>query len=314
MTLSLAPLHGVTNRVFRSAYFSRFAGFDEAVAPFVLAVTTERAKSGHFKDFVPDPPVGVPVIPQLLGADSTGFLDSARVLADMGHREVNWNLGCPYPMVAKKGRGSGLLPHPDKIDRFLDAVIPSLGLELSVKLRLGREDPSEILALMPVLNRYPLARVVIHPRLGVQMYRGAVDLEGFARALALCAHPVGYNGDIETPADISRLAGRFPAVREWMIGRAAIRDPFLPARIKGLPLPADEQAALRAFHDDLFRAYREVLCGPAHALDKMKEIWSYLGHSFPDRKRELDSISRAKTLEAYSAAVDALFSRKTAIL
>ncbi len=314
MKLSLAPLHGVTNRVYRSVFFRHFAGFDEAFAPFALAVTTDRAKSGHFKDFVPDPSVGVPVIPQLLGAEPKGFLDSARVLADMGHREVNWNLGCPYPMVAKKGRGSGLLPHPDRIDRFLDAVIPGLGLELSVKLRLGRVDPSEILALMPILNRYPLSRVVIHPRLGVQMYKGSVDLEGFARALAECAHPVGYNGDIESPADVARLATRFPQVREWMIGRAAVRDPFLPARIKGLPLPADGTGALRDFHDDLLRAYRAVLCGPAHALDKMKEIWSYLGVSFPDRRRELDAISRAKTLDAYSAATDALFSRKTAIL
>ena len=312
--LSLAPLHGVTNRVFRAAYLAHFSGFDEAFAPFILAVPTARMKGNHFKDLVPNPRISIPLVPQLLGADSEGFLDCARAIAGMGYGEVNWNLGCPYPMVAKKGRGSGLLPHPDRIDRFLDAVCPRFPLALSVKLRLGRADSAEILALMPVLNRYPLKRVIIHPRLGVQMYKGAVDLEGFSRAASLCSHPVGYNGDIADLRAFGDLAARFPAVGEWMLGRGALWDPFLPARIKGLPLPDDRAETLRAFHDDLFASYREVLCGPAHALDKMKEVWSYLGHSFPRGNQELDGIARAKSIDEYSRAVQALFDRKSTIL
>ena len=312
--LSFAPLHGVTNRVFRAAYFAHFSGFDEAFAPFILAVPTARMKGSHFKDFIPDPRLGVPLVPQLLGADPAGFLDCARAIADMGYGEVNWNLGCPYPMVAKKGRGSGLLPHPDRVDRFLDAVCPRLPLELSVKLRLGRADAAEILALMPVLNRYPLKRVIIHPRLGVQMYKGSVDIEGFSRAAAISAHPVGYNGDIADINTFRNLVARFPKVSEWMLGRGALWDPFLPAQIKGLPLHDDRVETLRAFHDDLFASYRAVLCGPAHALDKMKEVWSYLGHSFPQARRELDGIARAKSIDDYSRAVQALFDRTSAIL
>jgi tRNA-dihydrouridine synthase len=305
--LSLAPLHGVTNRTYRSAYFAHFRGFDEAFAPFILAVPTARMKGSHFKDFVPDPTLGVPLVPQLLGADPEGFLDCARAISGMGYGEVNWNLGCPYPMVAKKGRGSGLLPHPDRIERFLESVCPHLDIELSVKLRLGRHESAEILALMPILNRYPIKRVIIHPRVGVQMYRGAVDLEGFARAASLSAHPVFYNGDIGDSLTLSELAGMFPSVTGWMIGRSALRDPFLPARIKGLELPADEAGTIRAFHDTLFASYREILCGPAHALDKMKEVWTYLGLSFPRAMREREAIARAKDLDSYSRAVDSLF-------
>ena len=312
--LSFAPLHGVTNRVFRAAYFAHFSGFDEAFAPFILAVPTARMKGSHFKDLVPDLRTGLPLVPQLLGAEPEGFLDCSRAIAGMGYGEVNWNLGCPYPMVAKKGRGSGLLPHPDRIDRFLDAVCPRLPLDLSVKLRLGRADPAEIIALMPVLNRYPLKRVIIHPRLGIQMYKGSVDLEGFSRAASVSDHPVGYNGDIADLTAFGELSARFPDVSEWMLGRGALWDPFLPARIKGLPLPDDPTETLRAFHDELFAAYREVLCGPAHALDKMKEVWSYLGHSFPRGSRELDGIARAKSIDEYSRAAQALFGRKSTIL
>jgi tRNA-dihydrouridine synthase len=139
-------------------------------------------------------------------------------------------------MVADKRRGSGLLPYPQAVDGFLDRVCSRLGIGLSVKMRLGRFDPREGEALAPVLNAYPLKKVIVHPRLGVQMYSGTVDLDGFSVLSGALRHPVGYNGDIKTEADFRKLSARFPGVAEWMIGRGALCDPFLPARIKGLPL------------------------------------------------------------------------------
>lgn len=307
--LELAPLHGVTNRTFRKAYFDHFGGFDSAMAPFILAVDTDRAKESHFKDLPPAKDSKVPLVPQLLGNDSKAFVATAKVLADLGYGEVNWNLGCPYPMVAKKGRGSGLLPHPDRIAAFLDEACPRLATALSVKLRLGRADPGEILRVMPILNAHPLLRVIIHPRLGVQMYKGSVDLEGFARAAALSTHRLGYNGDIKDLGSFKVLKTRFPAIRDWMIGRQAVADPFLAGRIKGGPPAADPLGAMRDFHEDLYRGYRDILFGPGHVLDKMKEIWSYLGRSFGGARPALEAIGRAKTLPDYEAAVREVFEK-----
>ncbi len=363
--LQLAPLHGVTNRHYRAAWFSRFGGFDSAMAPFILAVPGSAEKKNHFKDVLPPPSTGEParqggfppvspgeppLIPQILGNDPKSFADTARVLASAGYAEANWNLGCPYPMVAKKFRGSGLLPHPDRIDRFLDAVFREPGMPaLSAKIRLGRADPGEWRAFMPVLNRYPLASVAIHGRIGTQMYRGDVDTASLAEAAAACAHPVVYNGDI-FDADSFRAAVRaVPAAAGWMLGRGALRDPFLPRRIRhecpdafvapgdprsraagdaagdpaarGLPEypgnlppgPPPERGsaawleALAGFHDDLYARYRSVLFGPAHALDKMKEVWTYLGYSFPEAKRELAALARTTGFDGYRAAVDAVF-------
>ncbi len=112
------------------------------------------------------------------------------MLADAGYGEVDWNLGCPYPMVAGKKRGSGLLPYPEAIGEFLDRVCPRLGIGLSVKMRLGRYDARESAALAPVLNAYPLRKVTVHPRIGVQLYGGSVDLEGFAALAGSLRHPV----------------------------------------------------------------------------------------------------------------------------
>ena len=132
------------------------------------------------------------------------------MLADFGYGEVNWNLGCPYPMVTGKRRGAGLLPYPGAIKAFLDEACARSALPISVKLRLGLVDPREILAVMPALNAFPLRRVIIHPRIGAQMYEGDVDLDGFAEAAALCAHDVMYNGDIRNVADFESIRTRFP--------------------------------------------------------------------------------------------------------
>ncbi|MBL8968724.1 MAG: tRNA-dihydrouridine synthase family protein, partial [Spirochaetaceae bacterium] len=234
---------------------------------------------------------------------------TAKVLADLGYAEVNWNLGCPYPMVAKKSRGSGLLPHPDRIAAFFDAVCPRLGIALSVKLRLGRADRDEILRVMPILNAHPLSRVVLHPRLGVQMYKGEVDLEGFARAASLSTHRLGYNGDIKDLASFAAIRARFPAIQDFMIGRRAVADPFLAGRIKGEAPAGDRPDAMRAFHEDLYRGYREILFGPGHVLDKMKEIWTYIGQSFGGVRPALEAIGRAKTLADYEAAAREVFAR-----
>ena len=318
MTLHLAPLHGVTNRVYRAALFRHFGGFDCAMAPFILAVRTSKAKPNHFKDLLPGPVSEsqsealsasdlarprVPLIPQLLGNDPIAFVETAEVLVGLGYAEIDWNLGCPYPMVADKERGSGLLPFPNRIGKVLDAACAMPGLAISVKLRLGRSDPLDIERLMPVLNEHPLSRVIIHPRVGTQMYRGQADVEAFARAAELCRHRVVYNGDIASAEAYEKLAARLPAVDEWMIGRGAVSNPFLAEEIKALAVAGDRSGRLRAWHDELYRSYREALSGPAHVLDKMKEVWSYLGASFPGRPRQLERISRAKSLEAYEVAV-----------
>lgn len=307
MQLYLAPLQGLTNRVFRGVYLRHFPFFDAAFAPFIPAVAVDRMTEKHFKDLIPDSALKIPLVPQVLGNDAPSFIATVKVLAGFGYATVNWNLGCPYSMVAKKGRGSGLLPHPDRIARILDEVCPRLQLPLSVKLRLGRHGRDEILSLMPLFNRYPLKEVIIHARLGIQMYKGEVDLDGFALAAGLSVHPVAYNGDIVDYEAFAELRTRFPSVGVWMIGRGALSDPFFPGRIKGLDPVVDPLGAINAFHDDLYAAYRGVLSGPGHVLDKMKEVWTYLGPSVGGAEAALAAVSRTKTFAAYEGAVRALF-------
>lgn len=312
MMLYLAPLHGVTNWVLRKVLFSHAPGFDRAIAPFILAASPTRSKKNHFRDIIPTEQSSIPIDPQLLGAERDAFTESVAIITSMGYQDINLNMGCPYPLVAKKGRGSGLLPNPAAVSRILDTLCAIDGIRVSVKVRLGRFLPEEILRLMPVLNDYPVSRVIIHPRVGKQMYLGPVDLDGFELAAKACVHEVVYNGDICTKADFERLSQRFPHIKSWMIGRGALMDPFLAGEIKTGKRPENQLELLRAFHDSLYDSYKTVLSGPGHLMDKMKEVWGYLGASFSlvggplARAAPLD-ISRAKNIHAYNDAVDRLF-------
>lgn len=228
---------GITDRLYRKAFAQHFTGVDLAVAPFISSVQARSIKRAYLKDILPENNQSLQVIPQILSNNPDDFLFLANTIFDLGFKEVNWNLGCPSPTVINKKRGSGLLPFPELIDRFLDQVMPHLAGGLSIKLRLGRYHSHEIETLLPILNRYPLTELILHPRLGAQLYSGSVDLEAFAYFFSHTQHRVTYNGDIKTVNDFTMLRQRFPGIDSWMIGRGLLSDPFLAAGIRSVVTP-----------------------------------------------------------------------------
>jgi tRNA-dihydrouridine synthase B len=306
--LYLAPLKGFTDAVFRRTYVEHFSGFEGAVAPFITAIPSERLTERHTRDVLPGPNGGMALVPQILGCVSADFICLSNRLHGLGYPEVNWNLGCPFRPVVKKKRGSGLLPFPGLVDEFLDQIVPSLAGRLSIKMRLGRSEPDEIFSLLPVLNRYPIERIIIHPRTGRQMYGGRPDLEAFQACLEASRHRLVYNGDITSLNDFQILAQRFPRVDSWMIGRGALTDPFLPAVIKaGRNDISARVEKFKAFYDDLFQRYQAMLYGPGHLLDRMKGFWKYFAAAFttgPDIEKR---IHRTFKLSRYVETVERFF-------
>ena len=180
-TLYLAPIRGITNKIYRNIFPKHFQGFDIAVAPFIAVKRKDKLRGAYIREFEPEKNRGLKTIPQILTADPEEFISIADCLSDMGYDIVNWNLGCPYPMEVNRGRGAALIPYPAKIDSFLEKTIPRVKLKISVKLRLGLSGPDEILRILPVFNRYPLHEIIIHARTAGQMYEGAVDLDSFEK-------------------------------------------------------------------------------------------------------------------------------------
>lgn len=307
--LILAPLRGFTDAVFRNAFQRHFQGIDEAVAPFVTSIKGRRIKQAHLGDLAPADNRAMPVVPQILGNQPDEFIRLSKAIFDLGYPEINWNLGCPYPMVAKKLRGSGLLPHPDRIDRMLEAILHECPGRLSVKTRLGRFSAGEMAGLIPVFNRYPLVRVIVHPRTGLQMYEKEVDLPAFEVCLKQIVHPVVYNGDINDPARFIALQSRFPTVSAWMLGRGLLMNPFLPEAIRaGALREGDRNERFAGFHDDLLDGYCRRFSGPGHVLNRMKGFWGYFANGLSDGRRIVKRIRKATTLADYREFVGSVLS------
>jgi tRNA-dihydrouridine synthase len=303
-----APIKGITDRLFRTIYHKHFPYYDAAVAPFINPQRFANFNDKLLADIIPGSDDEIETIPQLLYNNAEDFINLGRRLEDLGYTHINWNLGCPSPMVANKQRGSGLLPHADRIIELLEAITCTLNAEISLKMRLGFKSSDEIRHLLPRLDQFNLKEIIIHPRLGKQLYSGHADREVFAECRHLTRHPVVYNGDIVTKEDFADLSTNFTDITRWMIGRGALADPFLMAEIKEKsPAPAERKKRIQAFHDDLYGQLRTRLSGPGHLLNRMKQIWAYLIESFPDHQKMLKKIRKVSSEEKYVQIMDELF-------
>lgn len=307
--LYLAPIRGLTDSLFRDTLHDHFKGFDASVTPFINPQRKSLYEDAMLRDVLPQCNDGWPIVPQLLHTDPEAFVVLANRLAGLGYTHINWNLGCPAPMVARKKRGSGLLPYPEMILEILDQILPQLDIEVSIKTRLGYHDRSELVALLPQLDRFALKEIIIHTRLGKQLYKGNTDPDGFAVCQKLSRHPLVYNGDITNLDTFNLLATRFPTVDRWMIGRGALGNPFLAEEIKGLPTDSPEQRKKRlyAFHLDLFNRYQQRLSGPSHILGRVKQLWTYLIIFFPGQEKFAKKILKTGNIEAYLQVIEQLF-------
>jgi tRNA-dihydrouridine synthase B len=268
-----------------------------------------KPENNLLRELHPEKNTGIPTIPQIMSSNPDDFIALANALYDIGCATVNWNIGCPFPMVVKKGRGAGMLCHPARVESFLEKTMPALKPKLSIKLRIGLTYPDEVLQLIPIFNRFELEELIIHPRTGEQMYAGVVDLDIFEQCLHLLKHRVVYNGDIDSVEKLNNLAKRFGSVDRWMIGRGLLGNPFLAEEITfHTAKPHDEKIKIiRAFHDNLFAEYLKILSGPAHITNKMKEIWTYMGGFFENGEKIRKRINKTHHRDNYVDVVNKVF-------
>ncbi len=303
----LAPMEGITGCVFRNVYHSCFPPMDKYFTPFLSPNQNGKLSPREYRDVEPEHNKNMYVVPQILTNSAEDFIRTAKLLQDMGYGEVNLNLGCPSGTVVSKGRGAGFLAFPRQVDQCLYEIFSCVDMKISVKTRLGKEQPEEFEELLDIYNRYPMEELIIHPRVSKDMYRNTPRMNVFAWAFEHSANPVCYNGDIFRTEDEDRLEGQFPRLEAVMLGRGIIAYP-------GLLEKYDEKLSaerLKEFHHRLYQANRQVYlaeAGQKVVLFKMKEVWCYLAAAFEDSGKAAKKIKKAQTLGDYEAAVSAMFS------
>jgi tRNA-dihydrouridine synthase B len=268
LKIYFAPLQESTGYIYRGAHAKFFGGIDKYFAPYITRQNDGTIKASHLRDIMPENNIGYLLVPQILAGNTEDFISLTGTLQDNGYSEINWNLGCPYPMVTNKGLGSGLLPNPDRIKSILEESLPHIKCKISVKMRTGLLSHDEIFKIIDILNEFPLNEIILHPRFGKQLYHGTPDEGVFAEAHKKLKHSLVYNGDIVTIENFIRLSKLYSGITSWMIGRGILKNPFLPLILKsGSPQCIEEKAIImRNFYEEIFFNYSKLLSGKSHLL------------------------------------------------
>ena len=288
-----APMEGFTDRVWRQTHqkwFGAQGAADRYYAPFISPPENRVLIKKKMAELAPAANPGAPVIPQLLAKDGELAAWMIGQLRALGYTEVNLNLGCPAGTVTAKGKGSGMLRDPAKVDAFLDGVFSRAEGPVSVKTRLGVEKPEEFAAILEIYSRYPISELTIHPRVMRQQYR----------AMLVC-----YNGDVTTAAQLHALEEEFPALSGIMVGRGLIADPALFRRARGGALATKEE--LRGYLTDLYHGYTELFGSAGCAISRMKGHWFYLIHRFAGAEKLEKQLKKLREPWEYEVVVNQIF-------
>ena len=299
-----APMEGVTDAVYRRVHHAHFGGVDKYFIPFISPTQNLVLTPRERNNVSPEVNAGLNVVPQVLTKKADHFLWAAHLLYDMGYEEINLNVGCPSGTVTAKGKGAGMLLDPRALDSFLEEIYAHTPVRVSIKTRIGFFSPDEFDELLDVYNRYPLHELIVHPRTREQYYKGTPHREIYAACEGSTRLSLVYNGDLFTPQDCQAFAAQHAATRALMLGRGMLANPALAQTAAGgTPLTRE---TLKAFHDDLFAAYREAYHTSA-VLGRMREVAKNIACCFDGADKPLKAARKANSIPVYEDAMARLF-------
>lgn len=300
MRYYFAPMEGLTDGIYRRLHHKYFPGVDRYYMPFLSPTIHRSLTHKEDRELPMADSVDFAAVPQVLTKVSEDFLWAARVCRDRGYDEVNVNLGCPSGTVVSKGKGSGMLRDVDALDRFLDSIFQKTVLPISVKTRLGLENPEEFPALLEVFNRYPIKELTIHPRVRRQFYDGSVHMEMFGYAAANSRNPLCYNGDIRSRKQAEALGETYPQVGSIMIGRGLVADPSM---LSG----GTDIRTLEGFINELMAVYELEFGNSRNAIFRLKENWSFLHDRFEGCDKLWKRLRKTTDASAFKAITAEIF-------
>ena len=303
--IHFAPLQGHTDDVYRRTHHQLLGGIERYYTPFVR-VEAGDIRSKDRRDIDPKNNEGVPVVPQIIFKSLKEFMFLVDEIEASGYKAIDLNMGCPFPLQAKHGRGSGILAHTDIVEEIASAIKGRPDVKFSVKMRLGWENAEEWRPILDILNTTPLTHITLHPRTGVQQYKGDIDYDAFAQFYEGCHHPIIYNGELTTPTQLRDMEERYPRLAGLMVGRGLLARPSLAKEyLEGREWSHEEHIrSLQALHEKLMEQYAKIVKGDAQLHSKLRNFWEYteplIGHK-PYKK-----IMKSGNLRNYMSAIDEL--------
>lgn len=181
-----------------------------------------------------------PVVFQIFGNNAQKILEAALRIQELGPDIIDINMGCSTRRVSGRGAGVGMMPQPALIAETFALLSSTLDVPVSGKIRLGwDEDQRNFAEIARIMEGNGAALIAMHARTKTQKYGGRADWEAIAELRDVVSVPVIGNGDVQSPEDIELLKDR-TGCDAVMIGRAAIGNPWIFARLRKEDLPVEE--------------------------------------------------------------------------
>ena len=305
MEIHFAPLQGYTDSIFRKLHAEIFGGVDKYYTPFI------RVERGDFrkKDIreLPDE-TELCTIPQIIASTKPEDIEKmVAMLEEKGYKEVNINIGCPFPMIAKHGMGSGLLADKEAVKAMIKVLEAHPSMQFSLKTRLGYDNENQIFEMTDIINSFPFTEVTMHPRIAKDQYSGDINHQKFAEFAKVCKHPLIYNGDVTTLDDINKISTVYPTLKGIMIGRGLLMNPALASEYKNGEIMSDKEKKDKSKQliKNLFTQCEELMNGEEQSVAHVKAYFEYL---LPDiEKRNRKKVLKANKAEKLRGAIAEFF-------
>lgn len=300
--LYIAPVQGHTDSAWRHFHHKVYGGDNKYFTPFIRCEHGELRKQ-DVRDATSEMNDGLRLESQIIFRDMNELEILLTRLEAEGVRDVNLNMGCPFPLQTGKGRGAGFIANIEEARKIPDMLAGHPELKYSVKMRLGYADPDEWRAIMPILNSIELQHVDIHPRVARQQYGGELYMDRFEAILGESRNPVVFNGEIKTPEDIENVMAKYPALAGVMTARGLLGRPSLAAEYdSGREWQREERIErMLDFHRRLLDCFEASLCGDAQIISKIKPFWEYAEAEIG--RKPWKAIRKAGNMAKYHSAV-----------
>ncbi|HMM55864.1 MAG TPA: tRNA-dihydrouridine synthase family protein [Candidatus Desulfobacillus sp.] len=309
--LVLAPLAGLADDILRGL-LTRAGGYDWCVTEFIRVSGTLLPKRS-FTRISPEllagarTAAGTPVRVQLMGSDPACLAENAARLAELRPAGIDLNFGCPAPLVNRHRGGAALLDEPELLQRIAAAVRAAVprALPVSAKMRLGIDDPARALDCARALADGGIDELTVHARTRADGYRPPARWEWLARIREAVALPLIANGEVWDVAGWRALRAA-SGCADVMLGRGAVADPFLAARIRGrrpARAGAGDWAELQPLLAEFWQQVRQKVAS-RHAPGRLKLWLGYLRRGHAGAEGLWREIRALDDIGAISAALD----------
>lgn len=301
-SIHFAPVQGHTDAAYRHFHSMIYGGNIKYYTPFIR-LEKKELRLRDLKDINSELNSNHHLIPQIIFRDSYELNSLVELIKAQGYREIDLNMGCPFPLQTGHGRGAATISNNKLAREIVDMINNNQEIDFTVKLRLGMSEPGEWRTLMPFLNRAKLKHITLHPRVARQQYRGDINYNEFEIFLKESANPVIFNGDIKTPEDIELIKNRFLGIEGVMSARGILGRPSLfNEYLEGQTWDKEKRIEkLLEFHKHLFNHYSSVLCGDTQIISKIQPFWEFSEEEIG--RKAWKTLKKATNFSKYQTAV-----------